>query len=110
MPESVLRDGKEFPAFSTLNNTDGPVTLGPQQSAEADAGAATAAAVSGTVPAGGSGAAAGGWDTAGNRDTAITTITELKTTVNALVTDVAAIRTKLNNTLAKLRTYGAIAP
>lgn len=51
----------------------------------------TVAAVAGSIPAGGTGAAAGGWDTAGNRDTAITTITEIKTQLNALMT---ALRNK----------------
>ena len=45
----------------------------------------TVAAVAGSVPAGGTGTAAGGWDTAGNRDTAITTIGEIKTQLNALM-------------------------
>jgi hypothetical protein len=48
------------------------------------------AAVAGSVPAGGTGAAAGGWDTAGNRDTAITTATEIKTQLNALLTQLKA--------------------
>lgn len=52
--------------------------------------AATVAAVAGSVPAGGTGAAAGGWDTSGNRDTAITTATEIKTQLNALI---AALKT-----------------
>ncbi|NJN35966.1 MAG: hypothetical protein HC794_01595 [Nitrospiraceae bacterium] len=43
------------------------------------------AVVAGSIPAGGTGAAAGGWDTAGNRNTAITTITEIKTQLNALI-------------------------
>lgn len=47
--------------------------------------AAVVAAVAGTVPAGGTGAAAGGWDTAGNRNTAITTMTETITQLNALI-------------------------
>lgn len=51
---------------------------------------ATVADVAGTVPAGGTGAAAGGWDTSGHRDTAIATIAELKAQVNALL---AALRT-----------------
>lgn len=50
--------------------------------------------VAGSVPAGGVGAAAGGWDTAGNRDTAIATITEIKT--------------QLNVVLARLRSLGLI--
>lgn len=48
------------------------------------------AAVAGAIPAGGVGAAAGGWDTAGNRDTAITTITEIKAQLNALLTELRA--------------------
>lgn len=51
--------------------------------------------VAGTIPAGGVGAAAGGWDTSGNRDTAIATIGEIKTQLNAL--------------LAELRVSGVIA-
>lgn len=60
--------------------------------AVANAAAATAAA----FPAGGTGAAAGGWDTAGNRDLAITRFT-------ALLTDVADLRTQFNALLAELR-------
>lgn len=52
--------------------------------------AATVAAVAGLIPAGGTGAAAGGWDTAPNRDTAITTAGEIKTQLNALI---AALKT-----------------
>jgi hypothetical protein len=52
--------------------------------------------VAGTIPAGGTGTAAGGWDTAGNRNTAITTAGEIKTQLNAL--------------LARLRTAGIVAP
>jgi hypothetical protein len=50
----------------------------------------TVAAVAGAVPAGGTGAAAGAWDTSANRDTAITTITEIKTQLNALLTELRA--------------------
>lgn len=48
--------------------------------------AAHVAAVAGTIPAGGTGAAAGGWDTAGNRNTAITTMGEVITQLNAMRT------------------------
>lgn len=41
--------------------------------------------VAGAIPAGGTGAAAGGWDTAANRDTAIVTIGEAKAQLNALL-------------------------
>jgi hypothetical protein len=51
---------------------------------------ATVAAVAGSIPAGGTGTAAGGWDTAGNRDTAITTMTEIKTQLNALLVQLRA--------------------
>lgn len=36
------------------------------------------------APAGGTGAAAGGWDTAGNRDTAITAINDTRTRVGEI--------------------------
>lgn len=42
----------------------------------------TVANVAGTVEAGGTGMAAGGWDTSGHRDTSITTMTEVKTVIN----------------------------
>ncbi len=38
------------------------------------------------VPAGGTGAAAGGWDTAGNRDTAISTLNDLRTRIAEIET------------------------
>lgn len=72
-------------------------------SAAAAAATATsiAAAVPAAAPAGGVGAAAGGWDTAANRDAAIATINglrdicvEVKTDHDALLADVADIRTK----------------
>lgn len=68
-----------------------------QPAAVADAAAATAVA----FPAGGTGAAAGGWDTATNRDLAIDRFA-------ALLVDVAALRTQLNSLLAQLRTAGII--
>lgn len=37
------------------------------------------------APAGGTGAAAGGWDTAPNRDAAITTINTMRTVLNELI-------------------------
>lgn len=52
------------------------------------------AALTATVaaaPAGGTGTAAGGWDTAGNRDLAIATINNLKTRVDQLETKLQAI-------------------
>lgn len=51
---------------------------------------AAVAVVAGVVEAGGTGAAAGGWDTAQHRDTTITTITEIKTQLNALITALKA--------------------
>lgn len=63
----------------------------------ADAAAATAVA----FPAGGTGAAAGGWDTAANRDLAINRFA-------ALLVDVADLRTQVNALLAELRTAGII--
>lgn len=63
-----------------------PVTFGAQEAAITDNTTA--------IPAGGSGAAAGAWDTAGNRDTAIT--------------EMNAIRVDLNSVLAALRAVGII--
>lgn len=75
------------------------VTVTAQQaSAVADADAITAT----DAPAGGTGAAEGAWDTAAHRDAAIATI-------NALVDDVAALRTKINALLAAMRTAGLLA-
>lgn len=63
----------------------------------ADAAAATATA----FPAGGTGAAAGGWDTAVNRDLAIAAFA-------ALLVDVADLRAQLNTALARFRTMGIL--
>lgn len=49
------------------------------------------ATITAVAPAGGTGAAAGGWDTAGHRDTAITTINELKTLAESLKTQIIAL-------------------
>lgn len=46
---------------------------------------AAVAAVAGSIPAGGVGAAAGAFDTSGNRDTFIATVTEMKTQLNLLM-------------------------
>jgi hypothetical protein len=53
--------------------------------------AQTQADIAGTVPAGGTGATAGGWDTSGHRDTAITTLGEVKTVVNASLAALASM-------------------
>lgn len=53
-------------------------------------------------PAGGTGAAAGAWDTSGNRDLAIARFA-------ALLADVTALRTTVNTLIAQLRASGAIA-
>lgn len=47
--------------------------------------------VAAVAPAGGTGATAGGWDTSGHRDTAITTINECKALAEALKTQQAAL-------------------
>ena len=86
--------------------------------------AADGAAVTGLIPAGGTGATEGAYDTAAHRDTALATIAEIKATVNALVTEatefkadittlsatVVEIKASLNDALAKLRTAGLITP
>lgn len=70
-----------------LLDGDGNKVLGSQ--------AATIAAVAGTAPAGGTGDAAGAYDTAENRDLAIATINENKA--------------KLNLVIAALKAHGIIA-
>lgn len=86
-------------------------------SAAAATSTAIATATPDAAPAGGTGAAAGAWDTAANRDAAIATINglrdiciEVKTDHDANVVDVASLRTQLNALLAELRTRNIIAP
>lgn len=78
--------------------------------AVADVAALTATTATGTAPAGGAGAAAGGWDTAGHRDTAIATITELVTKYNALLVDVTALRASYLLLLAAVRAAKIVTP
>lgn len=92
--------------YATASKTHSNLTATAIAAADAvNAAAATAtsiaAAAPAAAPAGGTGAAAGGWDTAANRDAAITTINDLRTQVieidldyEALLVDVADIRTK----------------
>jgi hypothetical protein len=68
-PEAVSRSAYGFSAALT------PVSI---------------ANVAGTVPAGGVGAAAGGWDTAGHLDTSITTLDEVITVLNDTLAQLAA--------------------
>lgn len=88
--EAVLR--KAFPGkqAAALANSISEGALAAQ-------GVATAvAAVPAAAPAGGTGAAAGGWDTAGNRDLAIAAI-------NGLRTDVIELQTQLNALINALK-------
>lgn len=57
--------------------------------------AATVAQTQLTPPAGGTGAAAGAYDTSGNRDLMIASLTAAKTDIANLKVEIAAIRTKL---------------
>ena len=98
--------GKAVKAAATADTTV-RVALGPGDAVTvtADQGAAVtdAAAITATdAPAGGTGAAAGAWDTANHRDAAIASI-------DALVADVTALRTKVNALLASLRAAGLLA-
>lgn len=68
---------------------------------KAAARADDATAIPAAAPAGGTGAAAGGWDTAANRDAAIATI-------NGLRTNVTNLQAAFNDLLAKLRTAGLL--
>ena len=90
----------------------------------AGTGATPATVAEADAPAGGTGAAAGGWDTAAHRDTAIALINSLKVQVNLLVTlttdlkarqaedrtSLVEFKTKFNDLLAKSRTAGLLTP
>lgn len=87
--------------------------------AQADTAALTATAIAAAVPAaapaGGTGATAGAYDTANNRDAMIATVNglrdhaiEMDLDYEALLVDVAALRTTVNGLLAKLRTAGIV--
>lgn len=89
--------------------------------AQADTASATATAIAAAVPAaapaGGTGATEGAYDTAANRDLAITTINGLRTHAvemdldyEALLVDVNALRVTVNALLAKFRTAGIVTP
>ncbi len=100
--------GDQAPSWDDIK--DKPTTFAPIPATtsvvggvlEAATQAANAAVIPAAAPAGGTGAAAGGWDTAGNRDAAIVTI-------NALVTAVTSLKTDYNALLAKLKTAGIVA-
>lgn len=64
--------------------------------------AASAVTIPSAAPAGGTGTAAGGWDTAVNRDAAIATI-------NGLVTDATGYKTTINAILTALKAAGIMA-
>lgn len=103
--ECKLVDNKDFPL------------IGNAQDFVADPAALTAtsiaAAVPSAAPAGGTGATAGAYDTAVNRDAAITTINDLRTHAiemdldyEALLVDVTALRTKIVAILDVLEEHG----
>ena len=124
---ALKKEGSTTNAFEVLDTAgvvsvkiDGLAVMGEQAAAQADTAGATATAIAAVVPsaapAGGTGTAAGGWDTAANRDAAIVTINDLRTHAiemdldyEALLVDVNALRTTVNALLAKLRTHGIIA-
>lgn len=103
---------------SVLQDANGNQVLGVQQTAEADAAAATAsnpaaptaysAHTSGATPVT-SNAATDLDTTAAALATLVTEVTTYETAISALIVDVAALRTTVNNLLAKLRTHGIIA-
>ncbi len=75
-----------------------------------------AAAVPAAAPAGGTGTAAGGWDTAANRNAAITTINDLRTHAiemdldyEALLVDVTDLKQLVNSIIDDLQTIGLFA-
>lgn len=109
-------DSNGIPTNLQLLKPKGGNNVGAAVAAAATATATgIAAAVPAAAPAGGAGLVAGGWDTADNRDLAITTINGLRTHAiemdldyEALLVDVAELRTKLNSALTELRALGLI--
>lgn len=99
---SVGPTGAEFQVDVTGDvvtlKVDGNPILAEQQAAIVDAAAATATAMT----AGGTGDAAGAWDTAGHRDESIAAFA-------ALLVDVEDLRVQVNLILAALRAHGLIA-
>lgn len=87
--------------FAGFRGADGTVDyaaiipLNAAGNATAAAVASVATATPAAAPAGGVGAAAGGWDTAVNRDAAITTINSTRTLVGELKTQVNALLAEL---------------
>lgn len=104
----------------TVIKVGGVQVVKAQEAVVAAVSAATATSIAATMasaaPAGGTGATAGAYDTAANRDLMITSqnalitwATEMDLDYEALVVDVADIRTKVNSILTKLKTHGLIA-
>lgn len=96
-----LQGGGDLSADRTLTiavATTAAVGVVKQAAARAD----NASTIPTAAPAGGVGTAAGGWDTAANRDAAIATINGLRTALSEL-------RTEHNDLLAKLRAAGVLA-
>ncbi len=63
------------------------------------------------APVGGTGATAGAYDTAANRDTAITCINDSRTRIAELVTEIAkfdTLRTRLNEVESILQKFGLV--
>lgn len=92
---------ERFKAMWTTGAAVATVAAADAAAAAAATSTAIATATPGAAPAGGTGATAGAWDTAANRDAAIATINglrdicvEVKTDHDAIVVDVADIRTK----------------
>jgi hypothetical protein len=66
--------------------------------------AATVVAVAGATPAGGTGATAGAYDTAANRDILIATCAEMKVSINALIDDVLILKKNITAIIDDLQT------
>lgn len=99
MAETTLSDGKLGPKFTQIVDANGVKILGAQGAAVANGAAATAAAVATTgvtqtTPYGYASAAQGD---------------AVAVAINALIVDVADLRTQLNAALARTRAHGLIA-
>ena len=61
------------------------------------------------APAGGTGMAAGGWDTAGNRDIAITTINDSRTRIEESKIQIDNLKARLDEVESRLQAFGLVA-
>lgn len=83
--------------WAALNKSKGITFATAEKTHAVDGSTVVATADAVAVPAGGTGAAAGAWDTAANRDTAITRINDMVTLANEIKADFNLLRTTVDD-------------